>query len=625
MELSRKMPRGVPAGSPYFPGPENPNNNQGRNNGIPNPLINVRDRLFHALFIKGALSYARTFPKPVRRCIEFTVLLKAMCAFFILAYIHIIFSRTPSTCLEHVRSTWPRDGILRVEIVKGAGSNTDFSNVNLFNDVPEDDDESDTGNENSFINLEPSSVDQVQKMKVKGILKNSTPFEENLMSTENIDLNNSNSIFQSKNFKLNDNHYRLVKKSTQPEFNLNQTLATKRNDQAFSEVEAPLKDNVSEMDRLMKAVMPEEEYIVEYSLDYGLLRLSPGTRQKLNIPVMVVTLDPASDKCFGDAFSRFILKELIGYDDLLMSSIKALAENEDNKGYLRNVVTGEHYRFVSMWMARTSYISAFFIMIIFTVSISLLLRYSHHQIFVLIVDILQMLEFNVTIIFPATPPLLTVILALIGMEAIMSEFFNDTTTAFYIILIVWIADQYDAVCCHTYITKKYWLRFFYLYHFSFYAYHYRFNGQYSGLALITSWLFIQHSMLYFFHHYELPLILQQAQLQQFLIRAQSPSDGNALEGHGGGNTPIRHSRHIGPHPDNISNVNDISLDNSPSNVQNDIASSLHADQDSEDIYSDLEPFPSFEGLDYEMDTILQRRYESLSENIEPNSFHQNHD
>ncbi|CAB0005627.1 unnamed protein product [Nesidiocoris tenuis] len=43
------------------------------------------------------------------------------------------------------------------------------------------------------------------------------------------------------------------------------------------------------------------------------------------------------------------------------------------------------------------------------------------------------------------------------MEAIMSEFFNDTTTAFYIILIVWIADQYDVVCCHTNMTKKYWL------------------------------------------------------------------------------------------------------------------------------------------------------------------------
>lgn len=45
-----------------------------------------------------------------------------------------------------------------------------------------------------------------------------------------------------------------------------------------------------------------------------------------------------------------------------------------------------------------------------------------------------------------------------GMEAIMSEFFNDTTTAFYIILIVWLADQYDAICCHTNTSKRHWLR-----------------------------------------------------------------------------------------------------------------------------------------------------------------------
>ncbi|KAJ6636413.1 Membralin [Pseudolycoriella hygida] len=63
-------------------------------------------------------------------------------------------------------------------------------------------------------------------------------------------------------------------------------------------------------------------------------------------------------------------------------------------------------------------------------------------------------------------------------------------------------------------------KFFYLYHYSFYAYHYRFNGQYSGLALVTSWLFTQHSMLYFFHHYEMPIILQQAQIQQLIIRSR---------------------------------------------------------------------------------------------------------
>jgi hypothetical protein len=56
------------------------NNNQpGRNNNNAHPqspLINIRDRLFHALFCRLALAYARTFPKPVRRFFEFVILLK---------------------------------------------------------------------------------------------------------------------------------------------------------------------------------------------------------------------------------------------------------------------------------------------------------------------------------------------------------------------------------------------------------------------------------------------------------------------------------------------------------------------------------------------------------------------
>ena len=42
--------------------------------------------------------------------------------------------------------------------------------------------------------------------------------------------------------------------------------------------------------------------------------------------------DPEKDACFGDTFSRFLLDEFLGYDDILMSSIKQLAEQEDNKG-----------------------------------------------------------------------------------------------------------------------------------------------------------------------------------------------------------------------------------------------------------------------------------------------------
>lgn len=40
-------------------------------------------------------------------------------------------------------------------------------------------------------------------------------------------------------------------------------------------------------------VWPEEKYIVEFSLEYGFLRLSPKTRERLNITVMLVTLGKA--------------------------------------------------------------------------------------------------------------------------------------------------------------------------------------------------------------------------------------------------------------------------------------------------------------------------------------------
>ncbi|KAM6040021.1 membralin isoform 1-T1 [Theristicus caerulescens] len=466
-------------------GVRNPNLNQ-------NPLINVRDRLFHALFFKMAVTYARLFPPSFRRVFEFFVLLKALFVLFILAYIHIAFSRSPINCLEHVREKWPRDGILRVEIQRNS------SRAPIF--------------------LQFCGVEKFPGMVVESTAEEEEEEEEEMT----VDMFENSSI----KFELDIEPKVFLKPSR-----VSSTEALTHNEsQEFSFSEAatkgmqPLRETVSEFEMLARAVWPQEEYIVEYSLEYGFLRLSQSTRQRLSIPVMVVTLDPTRDQCFGDRFSRLLLDEFLGYDDILMSSVKALAENEENKGFLRNVVSGEHYRFVSMWMARTSYLAAFVIMVIFTLSVSMLLRYSHHQIFVFIVDLLQMLEMNMTIAFPAAP-LLTVILALVGMEAIMSEFFNDTTTAFYIILIVWLADQYDAICCHTNTSKRHWLRFFYLYHFAFYAYHYRFNGQYSSLALVTSWLFIQHSMIYFFHHYELPAILQQIRIQEMLLQNQQVGQG----------------------------------------------------------------------------------------------------
>ncbi|CAF1509233.1 unnamed protein product [Rotaria sordida] len=74
--------------------------------------------------------------------------------------------------------------------------------------------------------------------------------------------------------------------------------------------------------------------------------------------------------------SRFLLDQFLGYQEILMSNIKQLTEKETNR-----------------------------------------------------VDLLRIIEHNTSIVFLAAP-LLTIILALIGMEAIMSEFFNDASTGY---------------------------------------------------------------------------------------------------------------------------------------------------------------------------------------------------
>lgn len=48
-----------------------------------------------------------------------------------------------------------------------------------------------------------------------------------------------------------------------------------------------------------------------------------------------------------------------------MGSVKRLAEKENNKGYVKNAISGEHFRFVSMGTTHTSYITAAVVMLVF--------------------------------------------------------------------------------------------------------------------------------------------------------------------------------------------------------------------------------------------------------------------
>ncbi|CAF0973201.1 unnamed protein product [Rotaria sp. Silwood1] len=469
------------------------------------------ERLFQALFYRIAVIYARVIPKYIRRLGETAILVMAIFCMGLLIYLHLVFNQKPMTCLSYLHNVWPKDGVLRVELFLDTPPKDynlqqsyakEYQNTYIYN--RDDNPENSSSSKQSSNNLPVANI-------ANGTLENFV-LEE---FYPNMSINFSLMCpIKSGNNLLIYNSLNEVMNNSSRSINIDQFDDDDDNDEDESLFNA-LHDYLFNFDWLQQILL-EEQYILEYSLEYGFLRLPPKTRQRLNIEVLLVTLDITNNTCFGGGLSRFMLDHFIGYEEILMSSIKQLAEKETNKGYVRNVMTNDHFRFVSSLQTHRlwTYSVALSIMVVFTISISMLLRYSHFQIFLFIVDLLRMIEHNTSVVFPAAP-LLTVILALIGMEAIMSEFFNDASTAFYVILVVWISDQYESICCHTSMSKRHWVRFFYIYHFAFYAYHARYNGQYSALALTTSCCFILHSMLYFFHHFELPVI--EAQLVHIFV------------------------------------------------------------------------------------------------------------
>lgn len=259
-------------------------------------------------------------------------------------------------------------------------------------------------------------------------------------------------------------------------------------------------------DYFFDEILKSDHLTLEFAYEYGLLRLSDSMRRKLGIQTLVVEIETSNKRCFRNRYWRFVLREFIGYQEMLLANVRN-AFGRSSKGYVRNVATGETFRFVSTWVTKLSFLAGFTVMIIFTLSISLLLRYCHNQIFFFIVELLQVLEVNVIVVGSPIASFITAILAMIGIETIMSEFFNDSSIAFLIIVLVWVADQFYAVCCRTPTSLKYWPRFFYVYQFAFYAYFVRYNGLFSGLALFCTYCFVAHSMIYCLNHFELPAMI----------------------------------------------------------------------------------------------------------------------
>lgn len=80
------------------------------------------------------------------------------------------FSKTPTTCLEHVKDSWPRDGILRVEILRNPGLDYSVEQSYAKEEKLKQEKADDITNSvlglivrDGFINIEPSAVEDTTK------------------------------------------------------------------------------------------------------------------------------------------------------------------------------------------------------------------------------------------------------------------------------------------------------------------------------------------------------------------------------------------------------------------------------------------------------------------------------
>lgn len=80
-----------------------------------------------ALSLKGNHPFT-DIPLQVIKSYNDNFLVQALAAFLMLLYIHIIFSKTPITCLDHIKDVWPRDGIVRIDITRGGQQETSTGN-----------------------------------------------------------------------------------------------------------------------------------------------------------------------------------------------------------------------------------------------------------------------------------------------------------------------------------------------------------------------------------------------------------------------------------------------------------------------------------------------------------------
>ncbi|KAH9751486.1 Membralin-like protein [Citrus sinensis] len=259
-----------------------------------------------------------------------------------------------------------------------------------------------------------------------------------------------------------------------------------------------------------------------YTMEKGYFLLPEADKSRHNIRTFNISIS-AQHPCFGNRWQQLLINRFVGYDTILMNSLL----HTPGQGYLYNCQTKEFYnlsyaqeppegpaKFGDYLVTKCGVLMmSLFVFFTTTMSVSFTLRETQAR----------MLKFTVQLQHHAQHRLPTFQLIfvhiMIGILFFLFEFYDDQLLAFLVLILVWLCELFTLISVRTPISMKFFPRFFLLYFLVFHIYFFSYAYGFSYMALGTAAAFVQHLILYFWNHFEVPALQRfiqnrRTQLQQ---------------------------------------------------------------------------------------------------------------
>eukprot|EP00249_Psilotum_nudum_P019341 c27203_g1_i1 orf=326-2707(-) len=264
------------------------------------------------------------------------------------------------------------------------------------------------------------------------------------------------------------------------------------------------------------------EPVYVYGIEKGYLVLPETAKAQHNIRTINISIS-ARNPCFGNRWQQLLINSFVGYDTILMNSLL----HARGEGYLFNFQTKELYdlnylhessgvpnSFEGYFVSKSGVlIMSLFVFFTTTMSVSFTLRETQAR----------MLRFTVQLQYHARHRLptyrlifihviesLVFVPIMIGILFFLFEFYDDQMLAFLVLTLVWLCELFTMISVRTPMSMQYFPRFFLLYFIVFHIYFFSYEYGFSFLAFSATAAFMQHLVLYFWNHFEVPA------LQRFL-------------------------------------------------------------------------------------------------------------